>query len=292
MTATARAVVVQPVDTGRTQKVPPKQRPWPLTGGHPLRSLHNKVQTIATSAIFGGHGLAFAFIGLYYLLFSTIPAVHYDWNHLLSTIVPVLSQDHWNTWRHLFRDDGESFMATLGIAFFLYNPYAKSVKKLTSPWQIIVRVLLAIAVLVPVLIAGNLAITALTHSLHSGLLTNVGTAHPNFAQKIYTDGNVASKIFTIIAGMIASKFVMPPVYDYTLRHFAQRKVARGKKTHFYHAPAYRALVNELYSVEGAQARAASNEDAQGNALNRFMLIAGLVTVALAGLGIYVTAYIA
>jgi hypothetical protein len=262
---------------------------------------------VATSAIFGGHGLAFTFIGLYFLAFQvlhgqhttigshpiTLPDIKWGWDHFLSKVIPIMSQHEWDHWRHLFRDDGEPFMASLGIGFFLYNPYARSVKIIDSPWHLALRILMAIAILVPVLVIGNLAITALAHSLHSGLLTNVETAHPNFVQKIYTDGNVASKIFTIIAGLIASKFVMPPVYDYTIRYFARRKVARGKHTHFYHAPAYQALVNGAYAEEGdSQARAKRHLAGQSDALNRVMFWGGLAAVTLAGLGIYVTAYIA
>lgn len=278
----------------KTQKVPKKARPWPLTGGHPLRAMHNRIQILLTSLVFGGHGLAFTFVGLYYLAFSLIPAVHNEWNILFSHTIPIMGQHTWDTWRHLFRDDGEPFMATLGIGFFLYNPYAHSVRKITSPWQILAYVGTAIGVLIPVLIGGNLALQGLHHSLHAGLLTNIGTHHPNFAERLYADGNVASKIFTVFAGMIASKFVMPPVYDYTQRYFANRKVAHGKKTHFYHTPPYRGLVNDAYEQHGgrAQALAQAQIDKQGNLLNRFMLGGGLLAVGLAGLGIYVLKFIA
>lgn len=286
----------------RTKKIAPKDCPWPLTAGHPLRAIRNRVQTIGTSFILGGHGLAFTFVGLYFLLFElshgqiahvgsvhwTMPDVKGYWDTLLSRHVRLLSQAHWDTWRHLFRDGGEPFLATLGVFLFLYNPYKYSVKKLDSAKEMITYILAALIAAIPIFILGGLLVSGVEHWFHTGVLAPALGTHPNLAQKLYADG-WTTKVIASFAGIVVGRRVMRPVYDFQLRYFAQRKVSRGKKTHFYHAPAYRALVNEYYTQHGdAQAHAQALIEQRGSTLNRVLVGGAALATLLAFYGIYVT----
>jgi hypothetical protein len=280
-----------PADSGK----PPL--PWPTCRfkEHPTRWTINKAQELLISIPFS-HVFLLAWLAVYFILTQTPvlnPLVHLGgyrgstkqwWDTLLSGHYHVLSNGSWRTWRHMFRSGGEAYLGTLTVLFFTFNPYKHEFKHLHAYWQIPPRVLLSLLLAIPLFVIIGVPVHQLQHWLHTGVLAPAVSAHPSLAQKLYAD-SWTTKVVVVIAALIGRR-PMFGVFELIMRRFAERRVAAGKKAHFWHTAPYRAMVNTITAEEGVE-KVRARREARGSAAARFEVATVLTVLGLAGYGLYI-----
>src|SRR5579859_4094423 len=131
---------------------PPPKYPEPLVTYRedPRRWIRNHAQQLLISIPLA-HVMVLAWIAVYFILFELVHTVKRFWDTLLSEHIHLLSQVHWNTWRHMFRGGGESYLATMAVLFLLFNPYKhpKSMRRIDSAAAVVGRVLVTLLLMVP-----------------------------------------------------------------------------------------------------------------------------------------------
>jgi hypothetical protein len=271
--------------------------PWPTTRlrEHPGRWTLNKAQELLISLPFT-HVFLLAWIATYFILTQTAvlnPLVHalgYHgtmkqwWDTLLSRHYHVLSSRSWRAWRHIFRSGGEAYLATLTVLFFTFNPYKHKFKHLHAYWQIPARVLLSLLLAIPLFVVIGVPVHHLQHWLHTGVLAPAVSAHPSLAQKLYADA-WTTKLVVILAVLIGRR-PMFGVFELIMRRFAERRVAAGKQTHFWHTAPYRAMVRTIVAEEGTEVVRARQES-RGELVGRLEVASVLVVLGLALYGLYI-----
>lgn len=227
----------------------PRRRSYPpplaRCSEHPLRWTRNTVQNLVTS-IPASHLAILAWIAVYFICFELVHPVKEFWDTMLSRHVRLLSQSHWNTWRHFFRGGGEAYLATITVLFFLFNPYKHKTESISLK-QVPGRVLIALALVIPLFVGLGLLVHGLQHWFSTGTLAPTISSHPSLAAKLYAD-SWTTKVVVVISGFIARR-PMFPVFKYVLDYFAERRVARGKHDRWWQPPAYRAT-QRLVDAEG------------------------------------------
>jgi hypothetical protein len=258
--------------------------PEPLVsfGESPSRWARNQAQALLISIPIS-HLLILAWIAVYFIVFELIHPVKRYWDHLLSTHIQLLSQEHWNTWRHMFRGGGESYLATMVVLFLLFNPYKHKPNKIDSAFEVVGRVLLTLVLMIPLFIGLGLGMHYLQRWLHTGVLAPTIGSHPSLAAKLYSD-QWTTKLVVVAAGFLGRR-PMFPVFAFVLEYFAERRVARGRAEHWWMPAPYRAMLREQskHGVTEMQRR-----QAERSRTVTWMMVGGvLVTVALAGYGVYI-----
>ena len=248
----------------------------------PQRWARNQAQSLLTS-IPAGHVVVLAWIGVYYLAFEVVHPIKTYWDTVLSHHVRVLSQSNWNTWRHMFRGGGESYLATMTVLFLLFNPYKHEIDHLDSAAEVVGRVLLSLVLMIPLFIGLGLLIHALQHWLHTGVLAPAISSHPSLAAKLYAD-SWTTKVVVVLAGVLGRR-PMFPVFAFVLDFFAERRVARGGRDHWWQPPPYRAIVREQAKQGVTEMQRLQAE--RGRAVTWLMVGGLLLTVLLAAYGVYV-----
>ena len=229
------------------------------------------------------HVMILAWIGVYYLLFEVIHPVKRFWDALLSRHIDVLSQANWNTWRHMFRGGGESYLATMVVLFLLFNPYKHKTHAARSVLEIVGRVVLTLVLMIPLFIGLGLLMHHVQHWLHTGVLAPSIGAHPSLAQKLYSD-QWTTKIVVVTAGFLGRR-PMFPVFAFVLEYFAEIRVARGGTDHWWMPAPYRAMIRE-HLKEGVSE--IQRRRAERSRSVRWMVLGGsLATFGLACYGVYV-----
>lgn len=248
------------------------------------RWVRNHVQQLLTSIPLA-HVIVLAWVAVYYICFELVHPIKMFWDTLLSHHIKVLSQTHWNTWRHMFRGGGESYLATMVVLFLLFNPYKhpKARHKIHSAAAVVFRVALTLVLMIPLFIGLGLLMHYLQHWLKTGILAPEIGSHPSLAAKLYSD-QWTTKVVVVAAGFLGRR-PMYPVFAFVLEFFAERRVARGKHDHFWMPAPYRAMVRELsqHGVNEMQRRQAD----RSRSVTWFMLGGVLVTIALACYGVYI-----
>jgi hypothetical protein len=276
--------------------------PWPTVAfrEHPWRWVINKVQELLISIPFS-HVFLLAWIAVYYILTQSpvlnplVKAFGYHgsmkqwWDTLLSNHLHVLSAHAWKDWRHIFRSGGEAYLGSLMVLFFTFNPYKHKFKRLHSYWQVPPRGVLALLLAIPLFVGLGLLVHHAQHWLHTGVLAPAINAHPNLAQKLYTD-TWTTKLVVFVSLFIGRR-PMFGVFDFIMRRFAERRVAAGKHAHFWHTAPYRAMVRTINEEEGADTVRARRAQ-QSNVVGRLELATVLLVVGLAGYGIYILQHFA
>jgi len=267
---------------------------------HPWRWVINKVQELLISIPFS-HVFLLAWIAVYYILTQSpvlnplVKAFGYHgsmkqwWDTLLSSHLHVLSARSWKDWRHIFRSGGEAYLGSLMVLFFTFNPFKHKFKRLHSYWQLPPRGVLALLLAIPLFVGLGLLVHHAQHWLHTGVLAPTINAHPNLAQKLYTD-TWTTKLVVFVSLFIGRR-PMFGVFDFIMRRFAERRVAAGKHAHFWHTAPYRAMVRTITEEEGANAVRARRAQ-QSNVVGRLELATVVLVVGLAGYGIYILQHFA
>jgi hypothetical protein len=249
---------------------------------NPRRWVRNLAQQLITSIPLA-HIIVLAWVAVYYICFELVHPIKTFWDTLFSRHIKVLSQANWNTWRHMFRGGGESYLATMTVLFLLFNPYKHHIKKIHSAAQIVFRVLLTLLLMIPLFIGLGLLMHYFQRWLHTGALAPEIGSHPSIAAKLYSD-QWTTKVVVVTAAFIGRR-PMYPVFAFVLEFFAERRVARGKHDHWWQPAPYRAMVREL-NKEGLteiQRRQAERT----RSVTWFMLGGALLTAALAAYGFYI-----
>jgi hypothetical protein len=248
----------------------------------PLRWLRNQGQALLIS-IPASHVVVLAWIAVYFVAFELVHPVKAYWDALLSRHVRVLSQAHWNTWRHMFRGGGESYLATMTVLFLLFNPFRHKIDKLDSAAEVVGRVLLSLLVMIPLFVVLGLLTHQLQHWLHTGVLAPAISSHPSLVAKLYSD-SWTTKVVVVLAGILGRR-PMFPVFAFVLEFFAERRVARGGTDHWWQPAPYRAMVREhaARGVTEIQRRHAE----RSRAVSWLMVGGATLTLLLACYGVYV-----
>jgi hypothetical protein len=273
MTATAAAPTV------RERKYP---EPLVSFGEDPVGWIRNQAQALLVSIPLS-HVMILAWIGIYYLLFEVIHPVKRFWDTLLSHHIDVLSQAHWDTWRHMFRGGGESYLATMVVLFLLFNPYKHKTHAARSVLEIVTRCVLTLVLMIPLFIGLGLLMHHFQQWLHTGVLAPSIGAHPSLAQKLYGD-QWTTKIVVFVAGFLGRR-PMFPVFAFVLEFFAERRVARGGTDHWWMPAPYRAMIRE-HAKEGVT-EIKRRRAARSRSVTWMVLGVTVVTVAFACYGVYV-----
>jgi hypothetical protein len=267
---------------------PPKapKYPEPLVSlrEHPVRWARNHAQAVLIS-IPASHVVVLAWIALYFIAFELVHPVKAYWDALLSRHIRLLSQPHWNTWRHMFRSGGESYLATMTVLFLLFNPYKHphALDKIHSAAGVIGRVLLTLLLMIPLFVALGLLMHQAQHWFHTGVLAPSIGAHPSLAAKLYSD-SWTTKVVVVAAGILGRR-PMFPVFAFVLEYFAERRVAHGGTDHWWEPAPYRAMVRQQ-TKEGVTS--AQRRQTERNRSVTLLVIGGtLVTVLLACYGVYI-----
>ncbi len=248
----------------------------------PRRWARNQAQALLTS-IPASHVVVLAWIGVYFIAFELVHPVKHFWDSLLSRHIHLLSQANWNTWRHMFRGGGESYLATMTVLFLLFNPYKHHFKKIHSATEVIGRVLLTLLLMIPLFVLLGLLMHELQHWLKTGTLAQSIGANPSLAAKLYSD-QWTTKLVVVAAGFLGRR-PMFPVFAFVLEFFAERRVARGKADHWWQPPAYRAMVRE-HLTEGVTE--IQRRQAERSRSVTVLMVGGVtVTILLAGYGVYI-----
>jgi hypothetical protein len=291
------AAPVQTPAPAATGKPDSRQLPWPTCTfkDHPWRWTINKAQELLISIPFS-HVFLLAWIAIYYIVTQSpvlnplVRAFGYHgsmkqwWDTLLSSHIHLLSARAWKDWRHIFRSGGEAYLGSLTVLFFTFNPYKHNFKRLRSYWQLPPRAVTALLLAIPLFVAFGLLVHHAQHWLQTGVLAPSINAHPNLAQKLYTD-SWTTKLVVVVSVFIGRR-PMFGVFDFIMRRFAERRVAAGKRAHVWHTAAYRATVRTITEKEGVDAIRARRE--QQSSLVRGLEIASVLVVAgLAAYGIYI-----
>jgi uncharacterized membrane protein (DUF485 family) len=246
--------------------------------------LVHRAQQLLTSIPFA-HVMVLAWIAVYYILFQLIHPVKRFWDTLLSQHIHLLAQHNWNVWRHMFRSGGESYLATMVVLFLLFNPYKhpKAMHKIHSVANIVFRVLLTLILMIPLFVGLGVLVHHAQHWLKTGVLSPSVGAHPNIAQKLYSE-QWTTKLVVVVAGFLGRR-PMFPVFAFVLEYFAERRVARGGTDHWWEPSPFRALVREQakHGVTEMQRRQAE----RGRSVTWFLLGGIALTAALAAYGVYI-----
>jgi hypothetical protein len=248
----------------------------------PKRWARNYAQQLLYS-IPAAHIMILAWVALYFIAFELVHPVKMFWDTLLSRHIHLLSQAHWNTWRHMFRGGGESYLATMTVLFLLFNPYKHKFKKIHTAARVVERVLLTLLLMIPLFILLGLLIHGLQRWLHTGVLAPAISAHPSLAAKLYAD-SWTTKVVVVVAAFLGRR-PMFPVFALTLEFFAERRVASGKTDKWWQPAPFRAMVRELSKEGVTEAQRRQAERQRGVT---WLMIGGLlVTLALAAYGVYI-----
>jgi hypothetical protein len=224
--------------------------------------------------------------------------VKYIWDHLFSADVPHgglvkwLSQDTWNTDRHVIRPYMEALMAALlwmqlganPVKFIRTHQRVSAWRELTLPF--VIFVMGAIIALV-----GFAVILPLEHRLvhESWLQVQLGR-HPGIAQKLYADGYDAV-ILGLIAGLIVHLTgVAKPVMAANMAYFCRRWIGKDRSSHWWMPKGMRAGIAYLHAqpAELVTERAAASERWFGFVVTGLFLL----FLALVGYGVYILVVIA
>jgi hypothetical protein len=276
--------------------------PWPTCrfGEHPWRWTVNKAQELLISIPFS-HLFLLAWIAVYFIFTQTpvlnplVRALGYHgttkqwWDSLLSHHYHLLSARSWRDWRHMFRSGGEAYLGTLTVLFFTFNPYTHEFKRLHAYWQLPGRILLSLLLAIPLFVILGVPVHELQRWLHTGVLAPAISAHPTLAQKLYADA-WTTKLVVVLAVLIGRR-PMFGVFELVMRRFAERRVAAGRRAHFWHTAPYRAMVRMMTEREGAEAVRARRE-ARGTLVARVEFATVVAVVALAAYGVYIIGHYA
>ena len=244
--------------------------------------LRNQGQALLIS-IPASHVVVLAWVAVYYLAFESSHAVKAYWDTLLSHHIHLLSQHNWNTWRHMFRGGGESYLATMTVLFLLFNPFKHKLDQLDSAAEVVGRIVLSLVLMIPLFIGLGLLMHYAQHWLKTGALApSIGT-HPSIAAKLYSD-QWTTKVVVVVAGFLGRR-PMFPVFAFVLDYFAERRVARGRTEHWWMPAPYRAMIR-LHLAAGAT-EIQRRHALRSRAVSVLMLGGAIVTVALAAYGVYV-----
>jgi hypothetical protein len=142
---------------------------------------------------------------------------------------------------------------------------------------------------IPLFVGLGLLVHHAQHWLHTGVLAPQISAHPNLAQKLYTDTWTTKAV--VFVSLFIGRRPMFGVFDFIMRQFAERRVAAGKHAHFWHTAPYRAMVRTIAEQEGVDAVRARREQ-RGSAVARFELTTVVLVVGLAAYGIYILQHFA
>ncbi|HWE32217.1 MAG TPA: hypothetical protein VG410_01960 [Solirubrobacteraceae bacterium] len=248
------------------------------------RWTRNHVQQLLTSIPLA-HVMVLAWIAVYYIVFELIHPVKRFWDTLLSQHIQLLSQANWNTWRHMFRGGGESYLATMVVLFVLFNPYKhpKSMHRIESAAAIVGRALLTLVLMIPLFIGLGLLAHYAQRWLKTGALAPDIGSHPNIAAKLYSD-EWTTKVVVVLAGFLGRR-PMFPVFAFVLEYFAERRVARGGTDHWWEPAPYRAIVRELSKHGATEIQRRQAE--RSRSLTWLMLGGVVVIAALAAYGVYI-----
>jgi hypothetical protein len=263
-------------------KVPKYPEPLVALGENPLRWARNQGQALLIS-IPASHVVILAWIALYFIAFQLIHPVKAYWDTLLSHHIRLLSQANWNTWRHMFRGGGESYLATMTVLFLLFNPYKHKPHKIHSAVDVVGRVLLTLLLMLPLFVGLGLLMHELQRWLHTGTLAPAIGAHPSLAAKLYSD-SWTTKVVVVAAGILGRR-PMFPVFAFALEFFAERRIARGKSDHWWQPAPYRAMVREQ-AKEGVT-EIQRRQAARGRAVTWLMIGGATIVVLLACYGVYI-----
>ena len=214
----------------------------------------NKLRALPLSLVFG-HVLLFAWVAVYFALFETqllSPLVHLFgakqdmkqwWDGLFSTQLHLMSQSTWDTWRHMFRDGGETYLVGMTVGFFTCNPYTHKFKPLHSLSAVAGRVVVSLLAVIPLFVIFGLGLHLLQYAVHGSFLNNDIGQHPSLAAKLYAS-SYATKIAIFAAGFIGRR-PMIPVFVFVMEYFAEKRVAAGKGERPWHQAPYRAMLRLL-----------------------------------------------
>lgn len=273
--------------------------------GHP-RWFFNKAIELAES-LPASHIVLWAWMAIYYILFQTLhgqhafgttmPDVKGFWDTLFSRHIRLLAQHNWDTWRHFIRDGGQAYLVTMTVLFLTFNPYGqkKPIDKLDSAAEVIGRILLTLLAALPIMIGIGLLFHGVQHWFHTGTLAPALGQHPNLAEKMYAS-SWTTKVSVIIAAVICRRF-MYPVFTFVQTYFAERRVANGKKDHWWQVAPFRARVRELQReyVETDKGRvytATVRAGKRSNAVVWFMSGGLVLLLILGAYGFYIENWIA
>jgi hypothetical protein len=263
-------------------KAPKYPEPLVTYRENPRQWIRNHAQALLTSIPLA-HVMVLSWIAVYYICFELVHPIKMFWDTLLSRHIKLLSQAHWNTWRHMFRGGGESYLATMTVLFLLFNPYKHHFKKIHSAAGVVFRVLLTLLLMIPLFIGLGLLAHHAQHWFRTGVLAPSIGAHPSLASKLYSD-EWTTKVVVVIAGFLGRR-PMYPVFAFVLEFFAERRVARGKHDHWWQPAPYRAMVRELGKEGLTEIQRRQTERARSVT---WLMIGGvLLTVALACYGVYI-----
>ncbi len=189
----------------------------------------------------------------------------------------------------MFRSGGEAYLGTLTVLFFTFNPYNHEFKHLHALWQIPTRVLLSLVVAIPLFVIIGVPVHELQRWLSTGQLAPAISNHPSLAAKLYSDA-WTTKLVVIAAALIGRR-PMFGVFEFVMRRFAERRVSHGKRAHWWHTAAYRAMVGTIAETEGAHAVKARRQE-RSTFERRAGYAAIGVVLALAVYGFYIIAHYA
>jgi len=279
MTTAAAPAEAQPADA--TPKYP---EPLVTFKENPRSWIRNHIQQLLISIPLA-HVMVLAWIAVYFILFELIHPVKRFWDTLLSHHIHLLSQANWNTWRHMFRGGGESYLATMVVLFLLFNPYKhpKAMHKIESAKAVVGRVLLTLVLMVPLFIGLGLLAHYAQHWLKTGVLAPDVGSHPSLAAKLYSD-EWTTKVVVVAAGFLGRR-PMFPVFAFVLEYFAERRVARGGRDHWWEPAPFRAMVRELSKHGETEIQRRQSE--RSRSVTWLMLGGVVVTGALAAYGVYI-----
>jgi hypothetical protein len=267
---------------GTTAADPKYPEPLVAFREDPWRWARNQAQALIVSIPLS-HVMILAWIGVYYLLFEVIHPVKRFWDTLLSRHIHVLSQTNWNTWRHMFRGGGESYLATMVVLFLLFNPYRHKTHAARSVLEIVARCALTLILMIPLFIGLGLLAHHAQHWLKTGVLAPSIGSHPSIAAKLYSD-QWTTKVVVVVAGFLGRR-PMFPVFAFVLEFFAERRVARGGSDHWWMPAPYRAMIRE-HAKQGVTEIQRRHAD-RSRSVTWFVLGGSAATLALAIYGVYV-----
>lgn len=268
---------------------------------HPLVWTRQRIALLGARAVFTYVGIC-AVAALYYLLLET--RVH----------LPLLNETNTQAWHHLIpdsklrhdiRDVGEGLFGGLLAIGLTYNHYRrirprnvvdraeirlgipnlKAGRKLAW-WQIIFGVLLIPVYASVGFVAGEWLVGVLHPAVSHVAELQTGSVLTNIKDNFLEQW--PRKLIGFAAAFLFGHRPARALIDDLQLWFAERRVALGKPTRFYHPPPFKARCNEVLASGAVQSRA------QGNAavLPLVVLVLGLAVIGLAGYGYYVLNYIA
>lgn len=273
--------------------------PAPLvTIRRPIKWFTNMVQLLAAAVVLAYFGTQII-AGLYYLLFEVDPTMTSLWHHAIND----------NALRHNIRDIGEGFLGGLLAKQVIWNHYKKhrdqngldkleirlgiaNVKddKRLSIWQLLASPLLALLYAVPGFLIASGGIF-LVHRYGTHLHTAVAPLQPrNTTLWSKVDAtwsqNWQKKLLGYGASLFFGRRPVKGVFDDLQLWFAERLVIDEKRFRWYHPPTFRARCNDI--------RAHGRTATEYHGFWRSMVVRfGIgLSVALAGLGFYVTTFVA